>query len=445
MIACLEGQGYPVPAAKRLALLVTGLVAGEQATESQLASTLAGLAITGAKEESIARRLQRIWADERLDPQRLLPAVFQAWLPRLLAGLVAAHAANEASGAGHHRRFRPLRLIIDETSTADHVHLLVIGLAYQGLVLPLAVRCWQQNAPLPAGEYWGHLGASLWEVYHLLPPELRDHVLVLADRGYGSPRLLDHLAALGWSYLVRCQDQTRVRLPDGTICPLRQLAPRPGAVWAGGFTTLTEAALGAPDEHEPVAVFKTAGWRPCRVVAVWRVGTAEPWLLLTDLPAQAARLREYATRWAIERLFLSWKSHGWDLEACGLHSPARLGRLVSGLVLATWWRIAVALPVCLDHLADLTARATQRPPAPLTPVQLAFGWDGTNFSDPTAPPPPAPPARPWAAKFSLFTWSVKFLRSFPTRSQTPAVCWHFPHWDVPLWSTICHQAYTPAA
>lgn len=287
----VAGQGYPQPAAKRVALLVTGLIAGERATESGLASTLAGLAITGSKEESIARRLQRIWTDERLDPRRLLPAVFQAGLPWLLAGLVAAHAANEASGAGHHRRFRPVRLIIDETSTADHVHLLVIGLAYQGLVLPVTVRCWQQNAPLPAGEYWGHLGDSLWEVYRLLPPELRDHVLVLADRGYGSPRLLDQLAALGWSSVVRCQDQTRIRLPDGTVCPVRQLAPRPGAVWPGGFTTPAEAA---PDE--PVAVFKTAGWRPCRVVAVWQVGSAEPWLLLTDLPAQAARLRDYAAR-----------------------------------------------------------------------------------------------------------------------------------------------------
>ncbi len=56
----LAGQGYPVPLVKRLAVLVTGLVAGERATVSQWASTVADLAITAAREESIVRRMERI-------------------------------------------------------------------------------------------------------------------------------------------------------------------------------------------------------------------------------------------------------------------------------------------------------------------------------------------------------------------------------------------------
>jgi hypothetical protein len=426
----LAGGGCPVPAQKRAALLVTGLVAGERATESHLASTLAGLGITPAKEESIVRRLQRIWADARLDPAHLLPAIWRTWLPRLLAPAVAAHVANERSGAGHHRRFRPLRLVVDESSTADRVHLLLIGLAYQGLVLPLGVRCWEQNAPLPAGEYWAHLGGLLWEVQALLPPELRDHVLVLADRGYAGPRLLDLLGALGWAYVIRSQGQTRVRLPDGTVCPLRDLVARPGAVWLGGAGDPRAPA------DAPVAVFKGAGWRTCQVVAVWAVGQPAPWLLLTDLPASAARARDYARRWAIERTFLAWKSHGWDLEACGLRDPARLGRLVSALALATWWRVAVALPVCQAHLTALAARAARRSPRPLPPVQLAL-WE--------VAPPPRRPARPWAAKFSLLTWGAKVCRATPCRSQTPALCWSFPAWDDPLWSLTCSLAYDPAA
>jgi len=58
-------------------------------------------------------------------------------------------------------------------------------------------------------------------------------------------------------------------------------------------------------------------------------------------------LRDYAERWGIERLFLSWKSHGWELERCGVSEPERLGRLVSGLVsglvVATVWRLAIAV------------------------------------------------------------------------------------------------------
>ncbi len=111
-------------------------------------------------------------------------------------------------------------------------------------------------------------------------------MVVLADRGYGSPRWIDLLQSLNWSYVVRSQEQTRVCLPDGTICPLRDLAPRPGAVWLGGFTQL-EAAASA--HAEPLAVFKNAGWRFCRVVAVWAVGQPSPWLLLTNLPTEAGR------------------------------------------------------------------------------------------------------------------------------------------------------------
>lgn len=443
----LQGQGAPVPLVKRLAVLITGLVAGERATVSHWASTVADLAITTAREESIVRRLERILGDGRLDPEKVLPAVFRAWLPELLAGQVAAHAANEGTGAAHHRRFLPIHLIIDESSKEDQVHLLVIGLVYQGIVLPLAVRCWPQNTTLPEGAYWTQLGSLLWEVHGLLPPVLRDHVLVLADRGYGYPRWLDLLQSLNWSYVVRAQEQARVCLPDGTIGPLRDLAPRPGAVWLGGFADLTEAASATAGD-EPITVFKNAGWRFCRVVAVWAVGQPSPWLLLTNLPAAAARLREYAQRWAIERLFLSWKSHGWDLEASGVRDPARLGRLLTGLVLATWWRLALALPTCLDHLTDLADRAARRAAPDLTPRQLPLPWPRSDLPDPTGAPPPSPadrPHRPWAAKFSLLTWGAKVARRSDFRSQTPALCWSFPSWEAPLWSAECQRVYAHSA
>jgi hypothetical protein len=75
-----------------------------------------------------------------------------------------------------------LRVIVDETSTADQVHVLVAGRAYRGLVLPLAGRTWPQHGGLPDGASWTAVGGLLWSVHRLLPPELRDHVLLVADR-----------------------------------------------------------------------------------------------------------------------------------------------------------------------------------------------------------------------------------------------------------------------
>ena len=58
-------------------------------------------------------------------------------------------------------------------------------------------------------------------------------------------------------------------------------------------------------------------------------------VLSTDPDLGAAEiLRRYAQRWAIERLFLSWKSHGWQLEQVGLSDLTRIRSLLTGLVLA---------------------------------------------------------------------------------------------------------------
>jgi hypothetical protein len=57
--AHLPTSRYSKPVAKRLALLVSGLVAGDTAGLGALERTVGGLAITPAKPESIARRLRR--------------------------------------------------------------------------------------------------------------------------------------------------------------------------------------------------------------------------------------------------------------------------------------------------------------------------------------------------------------------------------------------------
>jgi hypothetical protein len=408
----LPAAGYHRPLRKRLAVLVTSLVAGKAATVAGLAQTVHALAITPAQEPSIVRRIQRLEADPRLDPALVLPALFRSLLPTLLQSARCAHAANEATGPAHHARFVAVRLVVDASTKGDQVHLLSVGLVYQGIVLPLAVRAWEQNVPLPEGEYITQLIEVLSEVNADLPAALRDHVLLLADRGFGTPRLLDLVAALRWHWILRVQDQVMVRLADGRTVPIRALADKPGAVWVGADTS-------APSDA-PLAAFKGAGWRPCRVVAVWLPEQEEPWLLLTDLDPSAERLRDYAQRWAIERLFLSWKSHGWELEQVGLSDLVRIRSLLTGLVLATLWRLAAAVPVAAHYLAQLPI-ATYRP--------------GHQFRLPLWP------TLPWPGKFSLFTWGTKIFHAANLTLTTPTLCWEFPDWDAPPWSQQCLDAF----
>lgn len=223
----LTPHGFARPTSKRIAFLLTGLVAGEGLTRGCLVQTLQGLAVPPIQPESISRRLLRILDDPRIDPATVLPAIGAALVPQLLAPVLAAHAANVAAGAAHHQRFAPLRVVVDESSKADTVHLLTAGLAYQGIVLPLAVRTWPQNTPLDPGTYWLQLQALLLDVQRVLPAALRDHVLLLADRFYGVPRMVDLVQSLGWSWLLRVQGQTQLTLPDGPVVALRTLTPRP--------------------------------------------------------------------------------------------------------------------------------------------------------------------------------------------------------------------------
>jgi hypothetical protein len=161
------------------------------------------------------------------------------------------------------------------------------------------------------------------------------------------------------------------------------------------------------------------------VVVAWGQGQAEPWLLVTSLPAKLERVGEYAQRWAIERLFLSWKSHGWDIERSGIHDAKRLARLLTAIAIASLWRLAMALPTALAHLADLAARASG------APRQLRL-------------PGITPPPRPWAARYSLLSWGARVARKTPLLMRTPALCWHLPFWEGRTWTDICsHIRSTP--
>lgn len=417
----LHPAGFPKPLCKRLAVIICGLVSSEKATIGDVTTAIEALALSEAKAESIARRLQRVLQDARLDPS-LLPLIFRPLLPEILRSHLLAHAAHAGTAAFHHARFVGVVIVLDESSQEDAVHLLVGGVPIGGVLLPLAVRTWPQNVPLPEGEYWTQIMGLVQEIQDMLPPELREHVLLTADRAYGVPRMLDILTAVGWNWLLRVQGQAHVRLQDGTCCPLRTLVPRPGTQWSSGPSPVQATDRAEP---EPLGVFKTAGWRRSQVVAVWPEGHAEPWLLLTSLTASQERVAEYAQRWMIERLFLSWKSHGWDIESSGVHDPQRLGRLLTGIALATLWRLAMALPTALSHLADLAVRNERGP------RQLRL-------------PGFAAPPRPWVAKYSLLTWGAKVARTASLPVRTPALCWWLPFWEGRTWEAMCRHVYTTA-
>ena len=385
--AALREQGHARPTCKRLALLVAGLLGGERGTPSAVAQAASRSA---SARPSRSRASPAAWPACSTIRSSTRPACCPSWPPRCCppcsrtcAAPTTTRSAPRPGHAGHHARWIGVRLVVDETTHTDQTHVLVVGLAYRGAVLPLGVRTWPQTTALPERHLLARRGQPALGGAGALPPVLRAHVLLLADRGYGVPTLLDLLTAFGWHWVVRVQGQVRVRFPDGTERALRTLVPGPGTLWTGA-TAPPRPAGGGRRRPRPLGVFKRAGWR---ALARGRgLGRRASRALAAGhhLAPSAARLPDYAARWAIERLFLAWKSHGWDLEATALTAPPRLARLLTGYVVATWWLLAAALPVAQAHLAALARHADR--PRPRRPVQLRLPLF-----------PPSAPVRPPSA------------------------------------------------
>ena len=150
-------QQLPYAACCRLALLVTGILAAKTTVLAQIAAERAALRLTHATQtESVTRRLRRTLNDPHLTPAACYTPLLKQvvdW-PHLLAGS------------------RRLVLVIDESTKADEIHLLRVSLPYWGGSLPLAWEVWEQNVPLPDGEYWRRVEQVLARVAAQVPPGL---------------------------------------------------------------------------------------------------------------------------------------------------------------------------------------------------------------------------------------------------------------------------------
>jgi hypothetical protein len=257
------------------------------------AARLASYTPTAATPASSRRRVERLLANDRLPPRRVQQQLSRAVL---------------APWAG-----RTILLVLDETPKANDLRALTVRVAYAKRALPLASVVYRPDAPPQPQPRL--VRSLLRQVHAAVPPDAS--VVLLADRGLAWPTVVDWCTTHGWHYLLRLQSQTRVRRPDRPECSVRDLAPRPGCQWFG-----------------PADVFKKAGWRGANVVATWRPGVKEPWLLLTDQRASLRHCRVYGKRTWAEESFRDDKSSGFHWQRSRVHDPQHAGRLLLVLALA---------------------------------------------------------------------------------------------------------------
>ena len=165
--------------------------------------------------------------------------------------------------------------------------------------------------------------APMLACLHAALPE-RTPVTVLADRGLASTALFAEICALGWHPMMRLTRQGSFRaLGQRRWTPLDALPIRPGE------SLVVRGHLYVKRRHA------------CTLLAIWRVGYAEPWLLMTDLSPRRCGRPLYGLRCWIEQGFRCLKSAGLRCERMRITDGARAERVWLVLAVSLLWTHAL--------------------------------------------------------------------------------------------------------
>jgi hypothetical protein len=361
---------------KRLTLLVAALLHAESVLIRKLSEAAIALDLTDATApEDVARTIQNILNDTRLTMARFYHPLVRQWIDW-----------NEFRRAGAR-----VRVIVDDSTLKDRIHVLRIGLAYRRTLIVLVFRVWDQYTKQPAGHYWTQIDAVFAEVQALLPPDLA--ILVLADRAFDVPVFLDRVTGLGWDYVVRLKQKSalKVETDEEVETFFREVV------------TARLPTAGSGPWFGQRRLFKNAGWREVGVAMTWAAGQKEPLVVCSSLPASVTLLDDYRSRFWIEPSFKQDKSAGWDWEASQVRTPARHERLLLAMAIAS-------LLTLILGAAEAERQCAAHPPT------------GHAYQI-----PPHAPA-------SLFTLGLRSLRAYlhdTTRRLPPLEVRHltFPRWN----------------
>lgn len=216
---------------------------------------------------------------------------------------------------------RQVVLALDPTNFGERFTVLNISILYRGCAVPVLWTVIEGGQPEAWEPHWERMLRALagrvpagWQV------------LVLTDRGMYSPRLFGCLQELHWHPFLRIRAQGFYRPLGGRKWrELEELRPPTGQARAWR-----------------AEVFKNEEGRlECTLLAYHGEGHAEPWLIVTDLPAEVAQASWYGLRGWIEQGYKRVKGEGWNLPRTRITTCARLERLWLAVALATMWVLEV--------------------------------------------------------------------------------------------------------
>jgi Transposase DDE domain len=276
---------------RRFIQLVTGIF--EQ--RSLLLENIAESTVFTGTDSSNVTQVRRIIRDARIS----LETLYYPLLEQLIAEL-----PNEV-----------LYLTMDETSHQTDYCLLQLGLATDGVSLPLGFLIYAPD------QAWADDARSvLSTIDDILPHRCR--IVLLADRVHTGEPFLACLDELQWYYVFRATESTQIEHPTKGWRPLKRVYKR-----ANTGRYLSNVRIWKQGERRiNVSIYKLVrnGFRPT------------VWYIVSDLPASEERLAEYACRWWQECTFKDCKSNMFEWERGRVTKPERVLVLLMGFGTACW-------------------------------------------------------------------------------------------------------------
>ncbi|MEI8306623.1 MAG: transposase [Chloroflexales bacterium] len=328
------------PQATVLALWSLGIILAQSCGLSSVAVILAALL---DRTETTIREQLRDWcrdgahkAGAKHGAKRRSLEITACFAP-LLRWVVALHPAD----------CRQLALAMDASTLGQRFTILSIHVVIRGCAIPVA---WHIVEATRAGAWRPHWEALFRQLEGSVPSDWQ--VIVTADRGLYAKWLFHAITALGWHPLLRINRQGQYCPADSTVFrPLSQVLTTTGQRWAGAVRCF------ATKERQLT----------CTLLARWDKGYKDPWLIVTDVPAERADVAWYGLRAWIEASYKDAKRGGWHWEQTKMTHPRRAERLWLAMAVAMLWVISVGcqaeamLPVPDLDALPVTHIARQKP------------------------------------------------------------------------------------
>ncbi len=193
-------------------------------------------------------------------------------------------------------------------------------------VLMLSVRVDQRALPVlwTVQQTRGAIGFAeqrclLEAVVQMLPAS---PVVLMADRFYGTPALVEWCQTHQWRYRIRLKGNLIFEHLGGEV------TGKDAASW--GMRALNQATFNNSAIQTNIGI-------------VHQATHEEPWIIAMDCPASEYKALDYSWRWGIEAMFSDFKSCGFDLPRTQLQHAERIERLILVMSLALYWATSAGI------------------------------------------------------------------------------------------------------